>query len=185
MTQLKLLFASPEVVPFVKTGGLADVSGMLPRVLAQKGHSVAVVLPKYSIIPDDLMRSAVTGPSVDLPVANGLETFRLYRMSDAATSLVYFFIDHAGYFDRTSLYVDPDTGKDYPDNHIRFSAFCRATLELLKIIDWQPDIVHANDWQTGLLPVYLATTYKDDPFFAGTKTVFTIVLPNRAVRVLR
>ncbi len=174
MTQLKVLFASPEVVPFVKTGGLADVSGMLPRVLAEMGHTVAVVLPKYSVIPDELMRNAVAGPSVDLPIGDGRETMKLYRMSDNATSLEYFFIDHTDYFDRASLYVDPDTGEDYPDNHIRFSAFCRAILELAKIIDWRPDIIHANDWQTGLLPVYLATTRKDDPFFASTKTVFTI-----------
>jgi starch synthase len=174
MTQLKVLFASPEVVPFVKTGGLADVSGMLPHVLAEMGHTVAVVLPRYSVIPDDMMRTATAGPSVDLAVADGRETLKLYRMADATSSLEYFFIDHDEYFDRTSLYVDPDTGEDYPDNHIRFSAFCRAVLELLKKIDWRPDIIHANDWQTGMLPVYLATTYKSDPFFAGTKTVFTI-----------
>ncbi len=174
MTQLKVLFASPEVVPFVKTGGLADVSGMLPRILAEMGHTVAVVLPKYSIIPDELLRNAVVGPSIDLPVGDGRETMKLYRLADKATSLEYFFIDHAEFFDRTSLYVDPDTGEDYPDNHIRFSAFCRAILELAKKIDWRPDIIHANDWQTGLLPVYLATTYKSDPYFANARTVFTI-----------
>jgi starch synthase len=174
MTQLKVLFASPEVVPFVKTGGLADVSGMLPRVLAEMGHTVAVVLPKYSVIPDELLRNAVAGPSIKLPVGDGRETMKLYRLADTATSLEYFFIDHDEYFDRASLYVDPDTGKDYPDNHIRFSAFCRAVLGFLKTIDWRPDIIHANDWQTGLLPVYPATTYKDDPFFSTTKTVFTI-----------
>lgn len=174
MTQLKVLFASPEVVPFVKTGGLADVSGMLPRVLTEMGHSVAVALPRYSVIPDDMIRNAVAASSVELPMVGDGETLTLYRMPDSVTSLEYFFLDHPGYFDRTSLYVDPDTGKDYPDNHIRFGAFCRGLLELLIKIDWRPDIIHANDWQTGLLPVYLAIAYRDDPFFTSTRTIFTI-----------
>ena len=174
MEGLKILFASPEVLPFVKTGGLADVSGMLPRVLAGMGHTVKVALPKYSVIPHDKLNGCATDVSFDLDLDGATEPVVLNRLIDHASPLEYFFIENDHFFDRPALYVDPITGQDFPDNHLRFVFFCRGLLELLKRINWQPDIIHANDWQTALLPTYLATLYKNDPFFAHARTVFTI-----------
>ena len=83
-------------------------------------------------------------------------------------------MDFPPYFERDELYVDPKTGVDYEDNAERFALFCRAALETLKRLHWQPDVIHCNDWQTGLIPVYLKTVYNNDRFFNKTKTIFTI-----------
>ncbi len=174
MEKLKVLFASPEVVPFVKTGGLADVSGMLPRVLAGMGHEVKVALPKYGTIPAELLSGETGHLSLEVIMPDGAEPLAISKVSDNSLPLEHLFFENEEFFDRAALYVDPETGLDYPDNHFRFGFFCRGILEFLKETGWQPDIIHANDWQTALLPAYLATAFEDDPFFAGTKTVYTI-----------
>lgn len=174
MEKLKILFASPEVVPFVKTGGLADVAGMLPRMLADTGHDVKVTLPDYSLINPEYRARISPDLSFEVVTGNGPETATLGRMPGRSESLEFLFLGNHGYFDRPALYVDPDTGLDYVDNDLRFIFFCRGVLELMKRLGWRPDIIHANDWQTALLPTFLATSYKGDPFFENTRTVYTI-----------
>jgi len=146
---MKILFLSSEVVPFAKTGGLADVAGALPIALEHLGHEVRIAMPKYrevSVQGD----TAVSGKNIKV-----------------------HFISNDRLYDRDGIYVDQN-GTDHPDNLDRFSYYCREALELVKREDFRPDIIHCNDWQTGLIPVYLKTLYKDDPFFQKTKTVFTI-----------
>jgi len=174
MEKLKVLFASPEVVPFVKTGGLADVAGMLPRILAEAGHAVKVILPHYSLIAPEYHAKIVPDISFEVEAGDGLKTMTLGRMPGRSDNLEFLFVGNEFFFDRPALYVDPETGLDYTDNDSRFIFFCRAALEILKKLDWKPDIIHANDWQTALLPTYLATSDKEDPFFRKTRTVYTI-----------
>lgn len=174
MEKYKILFASPEVVPFIKTGGLADVAGMLPKVLATAGHTVKVILPRYSLIPSERLAGATPGISFDIEVEGKRRKFNLSRMAGDVDGLEYLLVGNEEYFNRRGLYVDPDTGLDYPDNDRRFIFFCRGILEMLKRLAWAPDIIHANDWQTALLPTYLSAIYRDDPFFSGTRTVYTI-----------
>jgi starch synthase len=174
MKPLKILFAYPEVVPFVKTGGLADVAGMLPRVLAAGGHDLKVALPHYSTIDDSKLKKMTSDLSLKIEVDEQDYPLSLGRLPGKEASLEYLFIRNEHFFDRRALYVDPKTGLDYPDNDLRFIFFCKGILETLKKLDWAPDIIHANDWQTALLPTLLATLYKDDPFFSATKTVYTI-----------
>jgi starch synthase len=174
MENLKVLFASPEVLPFAKTGGLADVSGTLPQVLARSGLTVVVASPKYGVIPEHLMDGAVVAVEWELDWPLGPEPVRLIRLTPTDSPVTYLFVESERYFDRPSLYRDQATGKDYADNDERYILFCRALLEGLKRLSWAPDIIHANDWQTALVPTYLATLYEDDPFFAGTRSVLTI-----------
>lgn len=174
MEKLKVLFATPEAVPFVKTGGLADVAGMLPRVLAESGHIVKVVLPHYSPIPPDRQKRIRYELGLEIKVGDKVLPLRLGRLSTEMKNLEFLFIGNDNYYDRPALYVDPETGLDYTDNDRRFIFFCLGTLEILKKLKYTPDIIHANDWQTSLLPTYLATHYKNDPFFSGTRSVFTI-----------
>jgi len=145
---MKVLLCSSEVVPFAKTGGLADVAGSLPLCLKKLKVDVRVAMPKYSCV-----KAAGTKAKMgkDIPV---------------------YFIENEGYFARPNLYGTP-LG-DYPDNLDRFSFFSKAVLELLKKENFKPDVIHCNDWQTALIPVYLKTIYKDDPFYQGIKAVFTI-----------
>jgi len=145
---MKILYLASEVVPFAKTGGLADVAGALPKALAEIGHDIRVFMPGYSGID----RSLQTIPGTKVPV---------------------YFFENAGLFgNRKDLYQQ--AGVDFPDNLERFAAYCQAALPLCKKLDWRPDIIHCNDWQSALVIAYLKVLYKDDPFFKRTAAVYSI-----------
>lgn len=144
---MKILYLSSEVVPFSKTGGLADVAGALPKALKAIGHDIRIFTPRYK-----KTKKAAVLPGSEVPVD--------------------FFEDEKLFGDREELYQVK--GKDYPDNLERFAAFCRGALALVKANNWRPDIIHANDWQSGLAVAYLKTILKDDPFFKRTAAVYTI-----------
>jgi starch synthase len=175
---LDVLFVSSEVEPFAKTGGLADVSGALPKAIKNLEHEVRIMMPRYGSINErkaklhEMMRLK----EVDVPV--GAKAYQAsVRSSFIAsdhTKVQVYFLDNHSLFGRSGLYVHPDTKKDYADNDERFIFFSRGILEVLKKLGWQPDIIHCNDWQTGLVPAYLKTLYKNDPFYKETKTVFTV-----------
>ena len=169
MRPVKILFVSSEVAPFAKTGGLADVAGALPKALRRLGHDVRIVMPAYRGV---LSRFpfAVTGISVQVPVGGFIEQADVWQ-GDLAGVPVYL-LDHSDYFNRDGLYGS--AAGDFPDNAERFGFYCHAALELCKWLDFVPDVIHGNDWQCGLLPVFLHTTYRTDPYFAATGTLFTI-----------
>ncbi|KPL04509.1 MAG: glycogen synthase [candidate division Zixibacteria bacterium SM1_73] len=174
-TKLKILIATPEAVPFAKTGGLADVTGALPKALSDLGHQVKVILPKYKMVDEtklDLHQVNINVPEIPLGEKKGKINLKSCRFSDSEVE--YLFIVNDKYYNRDKLYMDKATGFDYVDNDERFILFARGTLEVLKALDWQPDIIHANDWQSALIPAYLKTLYAGDPFFSGTATVFSI-----------
>jgi len=169
--RLKILFASSEVVPFAKTGGLADVSGALPRAVKAQGHDVRVIMPKYRTV--DSQRFGLKSLDRSLAILLGGAVHIVYILEgELERGLPVYFIDYKPYFDREELYGTPEGA--YEDNAERFILFSRAALEATKAIGFQPDVIHCNDWQTGLIPVYLKTLYKKDPFFQGTATVLTI-----------
>jgi starch synthase len=157
---MKVLYISPEAVPFAKTGGLADVAGSLPKALKEIGHDVRLYMPRYKMVdkkkykPKKVSASMLEGvmPETDVPV--------------------YFFEDEAYFGSRDELYQV--NGKDYEDNLERFAAFCKAVLAFLKEINWRPDIIHCNDWQSALVLAYLKVLYKEDPFFARVATVYSV-----------
>jgi starch synthase len=156
---MKIVIAASEVVPFAKTGGLADVGGALPMALEKRGEEVIVVMPGYKKVHN------LKNPEVK-KLRDGVS------ISKIGKGIKVYFIDNDEYFNRDELYGDK-TG-DYKDNLDRFSYFCRKTLELLKEIKFKPDIIHCHDWQSALIPVYLKNTLAEEPFFKDTKTVFTI-----------
>lgn len=185
---MKLMLAASEVVGFAKTGGLADVVGSLPRALAQRGHECAVILPMY--------RSACTGKTpltrtehvFTVPVGQRAVGGRLWHATLPGSSVNVYLVEQADYFERD----DPALGRgiyqfklydgsqrDYPDNCERFVFFCRAVLEALALLDFWPDVLHNNDWQTGLVPVYLHENYlrRESSLrakYARMRTLFTI-----------
>jgi len=175
---LNILFVSSEVDPFAKTGGLADVSGALPQTIKELEHEIRVIMPRYGCINERKSRLHQMIRLNDIVIPIGAKRFPLtLKSSFIANNQVkvqVYFVDNHDLFGRTGLYVHPETKKDYHDNDDRFFFFDKAVLELLKHLGWQPDIIHCNDWQTGLIPAYLKTVYRDDPFYAGTRTVFTV-----------
>jgi starch synthase len=166
---MKILFASPEAVPFAKTGGLADVAGTLPKVLAQMGHEVNLILPKYRGIDGRRFPASSAGMVLKVPVSQKVISGEVYAL-DMAPHFRALLVRKDAYYDRDHLYGSPSG--DYEDNAERFIFFCRAALEAARSL--RPDIIHSHDWQSGLVPVYLKTLYAADPLLARVPSVFTI-----------
>ncbi|NIP43411.1 MAG: glycogen synthase GlgA [candidate division Zixibacteria bacterium] len=174
---MNILFASPEVVPFVKTGGLADVAGALPQALTALGHRVKVILPLYKCIDHKkfrIKRISVFAGNQSITIGDKKYDFDVFTASDKNSDVEFVFVANDKLFGRDGVYLDPVTGEDYPDNDERFIFFAAAALDAARGIDFRPDIIHANDWQSGMIPGYIATIYSDDPYFKNSRTVFTI-----------
>src|SRR5271168_3288619 len=163
---LRILFVASEGLPFSKTGGLADVVEALPKALVAQGHEVAVVLPRYR----GTKPSTVVLPSLTIPLANRLRFPAIVDGTQIA-GVRYLFVDDPAFFDRDGIYGN--SFGDFPDNPERYIEFCRAAIEIVKHI-WPADVIHCHDWQTGLLPVLLRTSYGDDSAVKDIPVVFTI-----------
>ncbi len=177
--RLKILFVTSEVYPFIKTGGLADVSSALPQALSEMGHEVRIVVPKYGAIDERKFKIHEVVRLKDLPIKIGekevIFSLRSSFLIGPKTRVQIYFLDNMEYFgSRPSLYVDPVTGVDYPDNHERFILLARSVFELIHKLGWVPDIIHINDWQCGIIPAYLKFNHKDDPVVSNIKVVLTV-----------
>jgi starch synthase len=175
---LNVLLVSSEVEPFAKTGGLADVAGALPQTVRELEHEIRVMMPRYGSINErkSHLHEMLRLKDIDIPV--GKKRFsasvKSSFISNNHVKVQVYFLDNPTLFGRSGLYVSPDTKKDYADNDERFIFFCRGILEVLKKLGWAPDIIHCNDWHTGLVPAYLKTLYRTDPFYRETRTVFSV-----------
>jgi len=165
---VRIVYASSEMAPFAKTGGLADVSAALPKALAARGHEVLCFLPRYGSI--EFPPGRFIG-SVHVPVDNLQRSAGFYER-ELGPGLRVIFVEHPPFFDRPGFYGDAHG--DFGDNEYRFAFFCRAVLEFCRSRGYRPDVFHAHDWQTGLLPVYLKSFYLDDPTLHRCPSVFTI-----------
>ena len=171
---MNVVFVAPEVAPFAKTGGLGDVAGALPKYIAELGHNVSVMMPLYRRVKQSGCDLADTGKTVSVPIMDKRVTGRVFEGRLPGTDVPAFFIGNDGYFDRDELYVDPAISADYEDNCERFVFFARAALEAAEALGIEPDVVHANDWQTGLIPAYVKTLYGRGRAVSGARTVFTV-----------
>jgi len=155
---MKIAVCASEVVPFAKTGGLADVAGALPLALEKDGQEVIIIMPRYKAIQES--------------------KFKIQRLKEGISyaitgkNIKVYFIENDVYFNRDGLYGDK-TG-DYPDNLDRFAYYCKRALELLREINFRPDVIHLHDWQACLIPVYLKNLYLLDAFYKNIRTVLTI-----------
>ena len=162
---MKVLFASSEALPFAMSGGLADVAGALPKALRKRVIGCRVVMPLYETVSEELRSQMRFITSITVPVAWRRQYCGIFEAK--VGNVTYYLLDNQYYFKRPNLY-------GYYDDAERYAFFSRAVLEILPYIDFKPDIIHCNDWQTGMVPVYLDMFYKFDPFYADIKTVFTI-----------
>jgi len=162
---MKVLYVASEALPFAASGGLADVAGSLPKALRKRLIGCRVVMPMYDTIPQELKDSMTFITSICVPVAWRRQYCGIFEAR--ANGVIYYLLDNQYYFKRDNLY-------GYYDDAERFAFFSRAVLEMLEHIDFKPDIIHCNDWQSALTPVFLSTIYSDREFFKNIKTVFTI-----------
>lgn len=167
---MNIAFLASEVVPFAKTGGLADVSGSLPIELTKLGHNVKVFMPKYSLIEEAkfMLTKEVWMGKISIRVARVVHNIEVFKgtLDDSKTEI--YFIDYPPYFYRDSLYTNDN------DEDERFILFSKAVIELIQRLLWEVDIIHLNDWQTGLVPLLLKDNYSWDKHFNRLASVFTI-----------
>jgi starch synthase len=168
---LRILFATPEAVPFAKTGGLADVAGALPKFLQPLGCEIKLVMPYYRMVKDSGVPIQSLGKEIEVPLGNEIIKADLYQ-GQLDQNLPVYFIGREEFFDREYLY---GTAKgDYFDNAERFTFFSKAVLLFCQLEEFSPDIIHHHEWQTGLIPAYLKSIYRNDPFFSHTGVLFTL-----------
>jgi len=169
--KLKILFLSPEAVPFAKTGGLADVAGALPTALKKLGADVRLMLPFYRSVREGKLDIRRLSKEIEVPLGGRSLTCRVLQ-SKTGSSVPVYLLEREDLFDRPNLYGD-NLG-DYYDNLERFVFFNRAAIELCESIPFKPDIIHCHDWQTGLVPAILKGIKQPNIFWKDTKIVFTI-----------
>ena len=166
MRRLKIAFVSPEAKPFASTGLLGDVSYALPRALAQAGHEVVLIIPMYHWIDRERFNCVPFYGALGVPLGDAEKWARLYT-SAAIPGVRTVFIEHDTYFGRDGLY-------GYGDDAERFTFFCRASLQSCMALGFDPDIIHCNDWQSALIPIYIKSLYRLARFFKKTKTIMTV-----------
>ncbi len=155
---MRIVMCASEVVPFAKTGGLADVAGALPLALEELGHEIIITLPRYKVIQNSKFKIQKLEEDISYSVIG--------------KQIKVYFIENDNYFNRDGLYGDKSG--DHKDNLERFAYYCKRTLALLKEINFKADIIHVHDWQASLVPVFLKTLCANDNFYKNTKTILTI-----------
>ncbi len=163
--KFKVLFVSPEVAPFIHTGGLGEVSYALPVALAQKNVDIRVILPLYSAIPEEYRKKMKYIGNTYVNLAWRYQYAGVFELRK--DGVIYYFIDNEFYFKRDGIYGHFDDGE-------RFAFFSKAVLELLRVIDFYPDVIHSNDWQSALVPVFLDAFYRGIEEYKNIRTLFTI-----------
>ncbi|MFN2516798.1 MAG: glycogen synthase [Pyrinomonadaceae bacterium] len=161
---MRVAILSSEVVPFAKTGGLADVAGALPKALGKQGVDARVFLPLYQQVENKLIDGSVT-ENIPVQWRGQIRPTRVYQSNVAGAPA--YLIDAPEYFAKPAIY-------GYPNDHERFAFFSRAALALAKHLDWQPDIVHGNDWPCGFAMMELRARRRYEDFFRNTRTLFSI-----------
>jgi starch synthase len=178
--RVQILFVTPEVTPFARTGGLGDVSSALPKALAALGQDVRVVMPLYQAVRDGAFALSLLLPDLQVPLHTGFKIARVWQgeltgqtgSTTQAPRVPVYCVEQDEYFARPGLYGSATD--DYPDNAERFIFFCRAVLALVARLRWSPHVLHCHDWQTALLPAYLRFLPGLAPTLAQTATIYTI-----------
>ena len=163
---MKILFVASEAVPFVKTGGLADVVGALAPVLAAQGHDVRVIIPQFSAISREYPPQMEHVCDFEVQLGWRRQYCGIEKIEK--DGVTWYFMDNKYYFGRPYIYGMGG------DEYERFGFFCRGVLNMLPLLDFQPEIIHCHDWQSGMIPALLKIQYAHLPFYSGMKTVFTI-----------
>ncbi len=174
---LSILFVASEVFPFAKVGGVADIAFSLPLALREYGHDVRVMLPRYGCVSERKYRiheiNRLRDMSIPINNTTELATVKSSSIQNARAKVQAYITTNEKYFNaKKGIYSNPKTGKEYPDNDERFIFFCRSVIDSCRLLQWYPDVIHCNDWQTAMVPAYAKVLFPEE--FKNTKIVFTI-----------
>jgi starch synthase len=175
MSKLRVLYVASEINPFLQTSDVADFVRKLPQAMQERGMEIRILVPRFGLINErkNRLHEVVRLSGINIAVGEEEKPLVIKVASIPNAKLQVYFIDNEDYFHRKSVFFDKENNF-YEDNDERAIFFCKGVLETVKKLGWSPDIVHCNDWMTSLVPMYLKTTYKNDPIFKDTKSVFTV-----------
>jgi starch synthase len=175
MSKLRILYVASEINPFLQTSDVADFVRKLPQDMQERGMEIRILVPRFGLINErkNRLHEVVRLSGINISVGEEEKPLVIKVASIPNAKLQVYFIDNEDYFQRKSVFFDKEN-RFYDDNDERAIFFCKGVIETVKKLGWSPDIVHCNDWMTSLIPMYLKTTYKNDPLFKNTKTVFTV-----------
>ncbi len=175
MSKLRILYVASEINPFLQTSEVADFVRKLPQYMQEKGMEIRILVPRFGIINErkNRLHEVVRLSGINIAVGDEEKPLTIKVASIPNAKLQVYFIDNEDYFHRKSVFHDKEN-RFYEDNDERAIFFCKGAIETVRKLGWAPDVVHCNDWITSFIPLYLKSTYKNDPLFKNTKTVFTI-----------
>jgi len=175
MSKLRILYVASEINPFLQTSEVASFIRALPQAMQEKGMEIRILVPRFGLINErkNRLHEVVRLSGINISVGDEEKPLIIKVASIPNAKLQVYFIDNEDYFQRKSVFFDKQENF-YEDNDERAIFFCKGVIETVKKLGWAPDIVHCNDWMTSLIPMYLKTTYKNEPLFKGTKSVFAI-----------
>ncbi|WP_266368412.1 glycogen/starch synthase [Tellurirhabdus rosea] len=175
MSKLRILYVASEINPFLQTSDVADFVRKLPQEMQERGMEIRILVPRFGLINErkNRLHEVVRLSGINITVGDEEKPLIIKVASIPNAKLQVYFIDNEDYFQRKHVFFDKEN-RFYEDNDERAIFFCKGVLETVKKLGWSPDIVHCNDWMTALIPLYLKTTYKNDPMFKDTKSVFSV-----------
>lgn len=175
MSKLRILYVASEINPFLQITDVAEYVRKLPQAMQERGMEIRILVPRFGLINErkNRLHEVVRLSGINISVGDDEKPLVIKVASVPSAKLQVYFIDNEDYFHRKSVFFDKDE-KFYDDNDERAIFFCKGVLETVRKLGWSPDIVHCNDWMTALIPLYLKTTYRNDPMFKDTKSVFSV-----------
>jgi starch synthase len=175
MSKIRILYVASEINPFLQTTEVSEFVRKLPQAMQEKGMEIRILVPRFGIINErkNRLHEVVRLSGINISVGDEEKPLIIKVASIPNAKLQVYFIDNEDYFHRKSVFHDKEN-RFYEDNDERAIFFCKGVIETVRKLGWSPDIVHCNDWITSFIPLYLKTTYKNDPLFKNAKTVFTI-----------
>ncbi len=175
MSKLRILYAASEITPFLATSSVADFVRALPEYMQEKELEIRILVPRFGLINErkNRLHEVVRLSGINITVGNDAKQLIIKVASIPNAKLQVYFIDNEDYFKRKAVFYDKNN-KFFEDNDARTVFFCKGVLETVKQLGWAPDIVHCHDWMTSLIPIYLKTTYHNDPIFKKAQVIFTL-----------
>jgi starch synthase len=175
MENVRILYVASEINPFLKTTEVAEFVRRLPQAMQERGMEIRILVPRFGLINErkNRLHEVVRLSGINISVGDEEKPLVIKVASIPNAKLQVYFIDNEDYFYRKSVFFDKEDNF-FEDNDERAIFFCKGVLETVKKLGWSPDIIHCNDWMTSLIPLYTKTTYKNDPIFKDSKTVFTV-----------
>jgi starch synthase len=174
MSKIRILYVANEIEPFLSTNPISKYLEDLPSVMQERGADVRVLVPRFGNINErkNRLHEVVRLSGITIPVGDDDKPLTIKVASIPTSRLQVYFIENEDYFQRKSVFTDSD-GNFYDDNDERAIFFCKGVIETVKKLGWAPDVVHCCDWFSALVPLYLKTTYKNDPMFKDSRIVYT------------